>query len=79
MPIFFIHGANDDWIDVENSMDMYDVAIKQGSYAAIWLVPGAKHGQAVKVAGQQQYRDHVYSFLIEAGVIKAEEEQANAA
>ena len=79
VPIFFIHGANDDWIDVENSMDMYDVAIKQGSYAAIWLVPGAKHGQAVKVAGQQQYRDHVYSFLIEAGVINAEEEQAKAA
>ena len=59
VPIFFIHGANDDWIDVENSMDMYDVAIKQGSYAAIWLVPDAKHGQALKVAGKETYRDHI--------------------
>ena len=58
---------------------MYDVAIKQGNYAAIWLVPGAKHGQALKVAGKEAYRDHIYSFLLEAGVIKAEDYQAEAA
>ena len=79
VPVFFIHGADDDWIDVENSKDMYDVAIKQGSYAAIWLVPGAKHGQALKVAGKEAYRDHIYSFLLEAKVIEAEQEQADAA
>ena len=79
VPVFFIHGADDDWIDVENSKDMYDVAIKQGNYAAIWLVPGAKHGQALKVAGKEAYRDHIYSFLLEAGVIKAEDYQAEAA
>ena len=77
-PIFFVHGADDDWIDVENSKDMYNVCIKQGSYAALWLVPGAKHGEAVKVAGQQEYSDHIYSFLLEAGVIKAEQDQAAA-
>ena len=79
VPIFFIHGANDDWIDVENSKDMYDVAIKQGSYTAIWLVPEAKHGQSLKVAGKETYRDHIYSVLMEAGLIDAEEDQAQAA
>ena len=79
VPIFFIHGANDDWIDVENSKDMYDVAIKQGSYTAIWLVPEVKHGQSLKVAGKETYRDHIYSVLMEAGLIDAEEDQAQAA
>ena len=78
VPVFFIHGADDDWIDVENSKDMYDVAIKQGSYAALWLVPEAKHGQALKVAGKDAYRDHIYSFLLEAKVIEADQEQAAA-
>lgn len=79
VPVFFIHGADDDWIDVENSKDMYDVAIKQGSYAALWLVPEAKHGESIKVAGKETYRDHIYSFLVEARVINAEDEQAQAA
>lgn len=79
VPVFFIHGADDDWIDVENSKDMYDVAIKQGSYAALWLVPEAKHGESIKVAGKETYRDHIYSFLVEAGVINTENEQAQAA
>ena len=78
VPVFFIHGADDDWIDVENSKDMYDVAIRQGSYAALWLVPEAKHGQALKVAGKDAYRDHIYSFLLEAKVIEADQEQAAA-
>lgn len=79
VPVFFIHGAADDWIDVENSKDMYDVAIKQGSYAALWLVPKAKHGESLKVAGKEAYRDHIYSFLLEAGVINTDEDQAEAA
>ena len=79
VPVFFIHGADDDWIDVENSKDMYDVAIKQGSYAALWLVPEAKHGESLKVAGKEAYRDHIYSFLLEAGVINTDEDQAEAA
>ena len=79
VPVFFIHGAADDWIDVENSKDMYDVAIKQGSYSALWLVPEAKHGESIKVAGKETYRDHIYSFLVEAGVINAEDEQVQAA
>ena len=78
VPVFFIHGADDDWIDVENSKDMYDVAIRQGSYAALWLVPEAKHGQALKVAGKDAYRDHIYSFLLEAKIIEADQEQAAA-
>ena len=77
VPILFVHGADDNWIDVENSKDMYDVAVKQGSFASIWLVPGAKHGQSVKVAGQQAYKEHISSFLSESGVLKAGSEQAD--
>jgi hypothetical protein len=58
---------------------MYDVEIKQGSYAALWLVPEAKHGESIKVAGKETYRDHIYSFLVVSGVINAEDEQAQTA
>ena len=72
VPILFVHGADDDWIDVDNSKDMYDAAVKAGIYTEIWLVPGAKHGESVKVAGQKAYSEHIGSFLNNAGVVKAE-------
>lgn len=81
VPILFVHGADDDWIDVDNSKDMYNAAVNAGIYSELWLVPGAKHGEAVKVAGQQEYRDHINAFIIKAGVIKVEQvlPQADAA
>ena len=76
VPILFVHGADDNWIDTENSKDMYDVAVKQGSYAEIWLVPGAKHSEAVKAAGQKDYKEHIRSFLDKAGILAKGLEEA---
>lgn len=72
VPVLFVHGGADDWIDVENSRDMYDEAVKYG-YAAIWIVPGATHGKSLQEAGKNEYRDHINSFLSEAGVFKADD------
>lgn len=69
VPILFIHGADDDWIDVQNSEDMYAEAQKYG-YTELWLVPGAKHARSRQVAGEAEYRSHIESFLESAGVIE---------
>ena len=78
VPILFVHGLADDWIDVENSEDMYNEAIKYG-YAELWLVEGAGHARSRQVAGSNAYRDHVKAFLENAGVIDFEAEEAAAA
>ena len=69
VPILFIHGADDDWIDIQNSEDMYAEAQKYG-YTELWLVPGAKHARSRQVAGEAEYRSHIESFLESAGVIE---------
>lgn len=69
VPILFIHGADDDWIDVQNSEDMYAEAQKYG-YTELWLVPGAKHARSRQVAGEAEYRSHIESFLESAGVVE---------
>ena len=71
VPILFVHGTADNWIDVENSEDMYAEAQKY-AYSELWLVPDASHARARTVAGEEAYRDHIESFLIEAGVISEE-------
>lgn len=73
VPILFVHGADDDWIDVDNSKDMYDAAVKAGIYTELWLVPGAKHGEAVKAAGQKAYSEHISSFLYNADIVRSED------
>lgn len=78
VPILFVHGLADDWIDVENSEDMYNEAIKYG-YAELWLVEGAGHARSRQVAGSDAYRDHVKAFLENAGVIDFDAEEAAAA
>ena len=78
VPILFVHGLADDWIDVENSEDMYNEAIKYG-YAELWLVEGAGHARSRQVAGSDAYRNHVKEFLENAGVIDFEAEEAAAA
>lgn len=69
VPILFIHGADDDWIDVQNSEDMYAEAQKYG-YTELWLVPGAKHARSRQVAGEAEYRSHIESFLESVGIIE---------
>lgn len=72
VPVLFVHGADDDWIDVQNSEDMYKEAIKY-AYSELWIVPGATHGQALKVAGQEAYKEHISNFLMKAQVISEEQ------
>lgn len=69
VPILFIHGADDDWIDVQNSMDMYDEA-KQYAYCELWLVPGASHARSRQIAGEEEYREHISGFLNASGLTK---------
>lgn len=71
VPILFVHGLADDWIDVENSEDMYEEAQKY-AYCELWLVEGAGHARSRQVAGSDEYRNHVESFLRNAGVLKTE-------
>ncbi len=69
VPVLFIHGADDDWIDVENSMDMYDEAVKY-AYSELWLVPGAGHARSRQAAGEEEYREHISDFLNNSGINK---------
>lgn len=71
VPILFVHGLADDWIDVENSKDMYEEAQKY-AYCELWLVEGAGHARSRQVAGSDEYRNHIESFLRNAGVLNTE-------
>ena len=51
VPVLFVHGVADDWIDIENSMDMYEVA-NSTAYTELWLVEGAGHARSRQVAGE---------------------------
>ena len=75
VPVLFVHGMADDWIDVENSEDMYAVA-SQYAYSEIWLVEGAGHARSREIAGEQAYKEHVESFLINSGVMAEYEAEA---
>ena len=75
VPILFVHGLDDDWIDVENSEDMYAVA-SQYAYSEIWLVEGAGHARSREIAGEQAYKEHIESFLINSGVMAEYEAEA---
>ena len=67
VPILFVHGADDNWIDVENSEDMYAEAQKY-AHSELWLVPGAEHVESREIAGEQAYKDHIVDFLEAAGI-----------
>lgn len=69
VPILFVHGADDEWIDIENSEDMYAVA-QEYCYTEFWVVPGAEHAESRQIAGEEAYRNHIGQFLINAGVIE---------
>ncbi len=68
VPILFVHGSIDDWIDVQNSEDMYAEASKY-AYCEFWLVEGAGHARSRQVAGSDAYRDKISSFLENAGIL----------
>ena len=68
VPILFVHGLADDWIDVENSEDMYEEA-KKYAYCELWLVEGAGHARSRQVAGTEAYKQHIDDFLYNSGVM----------
>ena len=72
VPVLFVHGGDDTFIDVENSEDMYQEAQKY-AYSELWIVPGAKHAESMKVAGTEEYEDHIREFLEAAGVVSFDE------
>ena len=71
VPILFVHGGADDWIDTQNSIDMYNEA-KKYTYTELWIVDGAKHARSRQVAGSDAYQKHIADFLNSAGVVKTE-------
>lgn len=75
VPILFVHGEDDNWIDVDNSRDMYEEAQKY-AHSELWIVPGAEHAQARDRAGKDAYRDHIFNFLEAAGVVVYEDTAA---
>ena len=78
VPVLFVHGGDDDWIDIDNSMDMFDEAQKH-AHSELWIVPGADHARSRDVAGKDAYRDKIGSFLAAAGVEGEGEGAAEAA
>ena len=73
VPILFVHGEDDTWIDVDSSKDMYEEA-KKYAWSELWLVPGAGHAESRDRAGKDAYRDHIASFLVAAGVVDVDVE-----
>ena len=72
VPVLFVHGEDDDFIDVDNSRDMCEEGSKY-AHCELWLVPGAEHAEARDKAGRYNYRDHIAAFLVAAGVVNVEE------
>ncbi len=60
-PLFMIHGGADTYIKPEMARDLFARARQPKEF---WLVEGAKHNQALHVAGEE-YRQRVLTFFQE--------------
>jgi pimeloyl-ACP methyl ester carboxylesterase len=58
-PIFFVHGQKDSYIPFEQTQMLYDLAAEP---KYIWVVPGAKHNQAV-IAEPAEYARRTVAFF----------------
>jgi fermentation-respiration switch protein FrsA (DUF1100 family) len=58
-PLMMIHGEKDTYIRVSMAEDLYRRAAQPKKF---WVVPGAKHNQALNVAGAE-YRENVKAFF----------------
>ncbi len=58
-PVFIIHGADDKYIRPEVARTLYHRA---GRPKELWLVEGARHNQALQVAGEE-YQNRVLDFF----------------
>jgi alpha-beta hydrolase superfamily lysophospholipase len=58
-PLLMMHGEADNYIKVEMAQAVFERA---GEPKEFWLVPGAKHNQALHLAGEE-YRNRVLCFF----------------
>lgn len=58
-PLLMIHGGQDTYIKPEMAREVFE---KAGEPREFWLVEGAKHNQALQVAGRE-YRERVLRFF----------------
>lgn len=60
-PMFFVHGADDNYVPAENSVRMYGVCPTEKQ---LLIVPGQGHA-AAQLGGNEGYFDHIFDFLKE--------------
>lgn len=58
-PLLMVHGGNDTYIRPEWARELFDRA---GQPKELWIVEGAKHNQAVQVAGHE-YQERICQFF----------------
>jgi pimeloyl-ACP methyl ester carboxylesterase len=59
-PLLMVHGGTDTYIKPDMAQALYDLARPPKEF---WLVDGAKHNQAIQVAGEE-YRQRVLDFFL---------------
>ena len=59
VPVLFIHGADDTFIDPQNSKHMAEAT---AGYSELHLVPGAVHAKSI-LTQPEAYREYVRNFL----------------
>ncbi|MCI0740123.1 MAG: alpha/beta hydrolase [Gemmataceae bacterium] len=60
-PLLMIHGAQDNYIRPEMAQELFEMALEPKE---LWLVPNAKHNQAIHQAGDE-YKQRVLAFFDE--------------
>lgn len=59
LPLFFVHGEKDSYLPFEQTRRLYELA---GPPRYLWVVPGAKHNQAVAVDPERYHQRSVAFF-----------------
>ncbi len=59
LPVFFIHGKQDSFIDHSHARFLYE---KSSGPKEIWIVDGARHNEGIKVAPQEYARNALGFF-----------------
>jgi fermentation-respiration switch protein FrsA (DUF1100 family) len=59
IPIFFIHGEDDDFVPTEMTEDLYKL---KDSNKELYISPKSQHVQAI-INNKDEYREKVYNFL----------------
>ena len=66
-PLFMIHGGSDTYIKPDMARAIFDRAEPPKEF---WLVEGAKHNQAIQVAGEEYHRRVLEFFLENLAAVK---------